>query len=67
MGAVLGGVAGYLFFSENGRELRRTLEPHLRDLSAELQASRRTVARAAQAAASAVATEAADHSWATRR
>jgi len=67
MGAVLGGLAGYLLLSANGRELRRSLEPHVRDLAAELQASRQTVSRAAQAVKSAGVPGATDHSWATRR
>jgi len=47
VGAVLGGIAGYLFFTEHGRRLRRSLEPALEDLSRELSSFRVTVQRAA--------------------
>ena len=35
-GAVIGGVAGYFFFSEHGRALRRQIEPALDDFAREL-------------------------------
>jgi hypothetical protein len=47
VGAVLGGLAGYMFFSEQGRALRRQLEPALDDFARELSSFRGTVARAA--------------------
>jgi gas vesicle protein len=47
VGAVLGGVAGYLFFTDRGRELRRQIEPALDDLSRELHSFRATIERAA--------------------
>jgi hypothetical protein len=47
VGVVLGGIAGYLFFTEHGRRLRRSLEPALEDLSRELSSFRVTVQRAA--------------------
>jgi gas vesicle protein len=46
VGAVIGGVAGYLFFTEQGRNLRRQLEPALDDLSRELLSFRSTVQKA---------------------
>ena len=46
LGAVLGGVAGYLFFTERGRTLRRQIEPALDDLSRELHSFRATVQKA---------------------
>ena len=45
-GAVLGGIAGYLFFTDPGRKMRRQLEPVLEDLSREFVTMRRTVAEA---------------------
>jgi hypothetical protein len=47
VGAVIGGVAGYLFFTERGRQFRRQLEPALDDLARELNSFRGTVQRAA--------------------
>jgi hypothetical protein len=44
---VIGGVAGYLFFTEEGRRLRRQLEPTLDDLARELNSFRSTVNKAA--------------------
>jgi gas vesicle protein len=46
-GAVIGGVAGYLFFTERGRELRRQIEPALDDFARELNSFRMTVEKAA--------------------
>jgi len=46
-GAVIGGVAGYLFFTERGRRLRRQIEPALEDFSRELMSFRSTVQKAA--------------------
>jgi hypothetical protein len=43
---VLGGFAGYLFFSEEGRRMRRSFEPMLDDLARELGSFRGTVQRA---------------------
>jgi len=50
VGAVIGGVAGYLFFTAEGRRLRRQLEPALDDLARELSSFRATVNRAADVA-----------------
>ena len=47
VGAVVGGVAGYLFFTERGRALRRQFEPALEDIARELQSFRSTVHKAA--------------------
>lgn len=46
VGAVLGGVAGYLFFTEPGRLLRRQLDSALEDISRELIHFRGTVQKA---------------------
>ena len=46
VGAVLGGVAGYLFFTEHGRSIRRQIEPALEDFSRELSSFRSTVQKA---------------------
>lgn len=50
VGAALGGMAGYLFLTERGRQLRAELEPRLDDLVRELGALQGTVARAREAA-----------------
>jgi gas vesicle protein len=47
VGAVIGGVAGYLFFTDRGRALRRQIEPTLEDFSRELNSFRITVQKAA--------------------
>jgi hypothetical protein len=47
VGAVLGGIAGYLFFTDHGRRVRRQLEPALEDFSRELMSFRATVQKAA--------------------
>jgi hypothetical protein len=47
VGAVIGGIAGYMLFTERGRTLRRQLEPALEDLVRELNHFRGTVTRAA--------------------
>lgn len=39
-GAVVGGAAGYLFFTEEGRRLRADLEPKLMDLMGEIDKAR---------------------------
>lgn len=46
VGAVLGGLAGYLFFTPRGRELRSQLEPALDDMMVELAQLRRTAVKA---------------------
>jgi len=46
VGAVAGGIAGYVLFTERGRELRRRMEPTLEDLAHELVQLRGTVNRA---------------------
>jgi gas vesicle protein len=47
LGAVVGGVAGYLFFTDRGRSLRRQIEPALDDMARELSQFRGTVHKAA--------------------
>ena len=47
VGMVLGGIAGYLFFTDEGRRVRRQLEPALEDFSRELMSFRATVQKAA--------------------
>lgn len=47
VGAVIGGVAGFLFFTERGRRLRRQIEPALKDFSREFRSFRNTVQEAA--------------------
>jgi hypothetical protein len=46
VGAVLGGLAGYLFFTPRGRTLRAQLEPALDDMMGELNQMRRTAVKA---------------------
>lgn len=46
VGAVIGGIAGYMFFTEDGRRWRRQLEPQLEGLMNELQQFRGTIAKA---------------------
>ncbi len=47
VGAVIGGVVGYLFFTERGRSVRRQIEPVLEDFSRELLSFRNTAQEAA--------------------
>ena len=46
VGAVAGGMAGYVLFTERGRQLRRRMEPALEDFAHELVQLRGTVNRA---------------------
>lgn len=50
VGAAVGGIAGYLFFTESGRAVRRQLEPAIDDIARELSTFRRTVEKAATVA-----------------
>jgi len=50
VGAVIGGLAGYLLFTEHGRTLRRQIEPALEDLAKELSSFRSTIVKAASVA-----------------
>jgi gas vesicle protein len=50
IGAIIGGIAGYLFFTDSGRSLRRQLEPALDDIGRELSNFRHTVEKAATVA-----------------
>lgn len=47
VGAVVGALAGYMFFTETGRRLRRQIEPALEDMARELNHFRGTVTKAA--------------------
>jgi gas vesicle protein len=44
LGAMLGAAAGYLFFTERGRRLRRDIEPDLQTIVREAMRLGRTVA-----------------------
>ena len=46
-GAAIGGLVGYLFFTDHGRSLRRQIEPALDDFARELNSFRATVSKAA--------------------
>jgi len=46
LGAVVGGIAGYLFLSDRGRRLRDQLEPGLDDFARELNNFRSTIRKA---------------------
>ena len=50
VGAVVGGVAGYLFFTDQGKSVRRQLEPAIEDFARELMSFRATIQKAAGAA-----------------
>jgi hypothetical protein len=47
VGAVIGGMAGYMFFTDRGRTIRRSIEPALDDIMRELNSFRGTVQKAA--------------------
>jgi gas vesicle protein len=46
VGAIVGGMAGYMFFTDNGRTMRRQLEPALDDISREISSFKGTLNRA---------------------
>lgn len=50
IGAVIGGLAGYLFFTEEGRVWRRQIEPQIENLAREFGEFRSTLARASSVA-----------------
>jgi hypothetical protein len=50
VGAVAGGIAGYLFFTDHGRVVRRQLEPGLDEFARELNSWRGTIAKVMTAA-----------------
>src|SRR5919206_2428668 len=50
MGAVIGGVWGWLYMTENGRRIRDQIEPKLDDFMGELSRVRSTVEKARNAA-----------------
>ena len=47
IGAAVGAAVAYMFFTERGRHMRRSLEPALEDFARELNHFRGTVAKAA--------------------
>ena len=47
VGAFIGGLAAYLFFTDEGRRVRRSIEPALDDIARELNSFRITVQKAA--------------------
>ena len=49
LGAVVGGVAGYLFLTEEGRRVRERLEPGMDNVLRELRGLRSAADKAAQA------------------
>lgn len=51
IGAVVGGVAGYLFLTERGREVRDGLEPRLNEVLGEVDRLRTTFERTRSAVA----------------
>lgn len=53
VGAVIGAMAGYLFFTDHGRALRRQIEPALDDFARELNQFRSTMNKAAGVASEA--------------
>ena len=50
VGAVIGGIVGYLVFTGHGRRLRRQLESALDDIAHELHSIRSTVQKAVKVA-----------------
>ena len=56
LGALVGGVAGYLFLTEDGRRLRERLEPGMDDLLREMRHLRSAAEKARLAAAEGVQT-----------
>jgi hypothetical protein len=56
LGALVGGVAGYLFLTDDGRRLRERLEPGMDDLLREMRHLRSAAEKARMAAAEGVMT-----------
>ena len=50
VGAVIGGLAGYLLFTDRGRAMRRQIEPAIEDFARELNGLRATVQKFSAAA-----------------
>jgi hypothetical protein len=50
VGAVIGGLAAYLLFTEHGRSFKRQWEPMLDDVARELSSFRNTMQKAASVA-----------------
>jgi len=57
-GAIVGGLFGYLYLTDHGRQLREDLEPRLADLAREVRRAREAAIRARDAA---------DEGWAAVR
>ena len=55
-GAALGGVAGWLWLTEDGRRLRARIEPQLQDLAGQAMKLRDSAARVQEAARESVRT-----------
>jgi hypothetical protein len=51
LGATLGALAGYLYFTKGGRRLRRQLEPVVLDVLEDAKGVRQTAAEALEAVA----------------
>ena len=56
LGALIGGVAGYLFLTDDGRRLRERLEPGMDDLLREMRHLRSAAEKARMAAVEGVMT-----------
>jgi len=54
LGALVGGVAGYLFLTEDGRQVRERLEPGMDDMLREVRSLRAAAEKARVAAAEGV-------------
>ena len=54
LGALVGGVAGYLFLTEDGRHVRERLEPGMDDMLREIRSLRAAAEKARLAAAEGV-------------
>jgi hypothetical protein len=54
LGALLGGVAGYLYLTEDGRQVRARLEPGMDDVLREMRSLRSAAEKARLAAAEGV-------------
>ncbi len=50
IGAIVGGLVAYLFYTEQGRKVRRAMEPALDDLASELSSFQTTARKAVHVA-----------------
>ena len=63
-GAVAGGLVGYLFFTERGRQLREDIEPRIADLLTEVGRAREAATKARDAASEGwKSVKRMDHQW----